>query len=190
MDKNPNYTQNNVKIRNNYGPIFGGKTIIYGTPPKGDEKEEEEDDDDESDVPEADVVCPEEIKEIPDKPSAPIDFGFVRSAILSMITAEHKAMIADILIEQMGRYVNKNKPKEGLLPFYCAIYEINWIATRPEYLAFIEAFPHLINNPTSYKNYIPTTRQTSNYHKKSCHDVDIERMCETLQAALKERLSR
>lgn len=38
MEKEPNMTQLNIK--NNYGPIFGGKSIFKGTPPHSEEKED------------------------------------------------------------------------------------------------------------------------------------------------------
>lgn len=113
------------------------------------------------------------------------EYGFNRNAILAMVTDPDKELIADILIENMGNYVGKQKPKAALLPFYCALYEINWIAQRPEYNDFVVAFPNLINSATSYSSYIPKSKQESKYH--SCKDIDIVAMSEALQAALQSK---
>lgn len=117
-----------------------------------------------------------------------LDYGFNIDKILSLISAEHKDIIADILIENLHSFVGKNSPKFALLPIYCAIYEINWIALRPEYDDFVAAFPGIVNNATSYKNYVPTVKNNSYYHNKSCRGIDIDNMCESLQTRLNERI--
>lgn len=115
--------------------------------------------------------------------------AFNRAKILSLITAEDADIIADILIEALGKYVGKNSPKQALLPIYCAIYEINWMAQRPEYDDFVAAFPGICNNAASYTNYVPTVKENSSYHKPSCKDIEIDNMCESLLLSLNRRIS-
>ena len=118
------------------------------------------------------------------------DYGFDRDTILSFITDDDKEIMADILVELMGPYKGKNQPKEGLLPFYCAVYETGWIATRPKYNEFIKAFPNIINGDNSYSQYVPTEKIRSNYSKENCTGIDIESMCETMENKLNTRKAR
>lgn len=117
-------------------------------------------------------------------PSDPCAFD--RDLIKLFVTDSHKDEVADILIDLMMPYKDKRKPKEGLLPFYCAIYEVNWLR-RPEYDEFNRAFAGIAENKSSYSQYVPTVRTQSKY--RNAKEISVDSMAETLQTRLNEKIN-
>lgn len=105
---------------------------------------------------------------------------FDRAKIESYVVEGHSHEVAEILIDLMTPFCGKNKPKDALLPLYCAC-ELNWIR-RLSYDVFTQSFGALAVSKTSYSEYMPK-KENSNYNQE-----EIDRMSETITARLNEKI--
>lgn len=104
--------------------------------------------------------------------------GFNREKIIALLCCKDAEKCADILIAEISPYKDKNKPKKGLFPLFCAI-ENGWLE-RPSYKEFDEAFPGVCTNDASYSQYIPDDR-ASKYITNPSKSFDIGVHCENMQ---------
>ncbi len=91
----------------------------------------------------------------PEKPRAAVVPTFDQEEIEGWVINGHPHEVAEILIGLMKRFCGQNKPKEALLPYYCA-YVAGWVR-RPDFAHFTSACPGLSLSKASYSDYLPTT---------------------------------
>lgn len=106
--------------------------------------------------------------------------AFDRAKIESYVVEGHSQEVAEILIDLMKPFCGKNKPKDALLPLYCAC-ELN-LVRRLKYNEFNQSFGLLAVSKASYSENIPKNGK-SNYKQE-----EIERMSETITARLNEKI--
>lgn len=111
---------------------------------------------------------------------------FNREKIIALLSCKDAEKCADILIEEISSYKDKNKPKKGLFPLFCAIKN-GWLE-RPSFKEFNEAFPGVCATDASYSIYIPDDGE-SNYEKKPSKSFDIEIHCENMQSKLSKQVN-
>lgn len=93
--------------------------------------------------------------ETPETQRSAVDALFDQEEIEGWVINGHPHEVAEILIGLMKRFCGKNKPKEALLPYYCA-YVAGWVR-RPDFTHFTSACPGLSLSKASYSDYLPTT---------------------------------
>lgn len=104
---------------------------------------------------------------------------FDLAKIESFVIEGHPKEVAEILYNLMAPMCGMKRPKEALLPLYCAI-DLGMVR-KPSYADFCSAFPELEIKKSSYSECL-SMKDNSIYNSK-----DIERMSEAISGQLNEK---